>query len=149
MTGRFGIPKKIFFRFFLTGIFLLINSSIFAYYGIGKYSTILNPWTGRLDVVDSSTTLPSGSTFYIQNVGTGIDPALQVSTGTFQEIIVTHSGTVTRVSNLISSISFDSGRTLTISRNGSNHISSVTDGIHTWTFTRNSDDYVTSWVVSP
>lgn len=56
-------------------------------------------------------------------------------------------GTITRVSNLISSVLLSSGRNIVISRSG-NYISSITDGVRTWTFTRNGSNQITSWTVT-
>jgi hypothetical protein len=68
---------------------------------------------------------------------------------TTTDLIVTHSGTVTRTSNLISQIAFTGGRTLTVNRNASHYITSVSDGTRAWTYTRDGSNYVTSWAVTP
>lgn len=56
-------------------------------------------------------------------------------------------GTVNRTSNIITSVAKTGGRTMTPTRT-SGLISSITNGLNTWTFTRNSDGFITSWSVS-
>ena len=75
-----------------------------------------NPFTGKLDAVNSP------------------------------EVI--RSGTITRVGGFISSVAKIGGRTLTITRDVNNYISSVTDGTNTWTYTRDGDNIITSWAVT-
>jgi len=64
------------------------------------------------------------------------------------DFIHTRSGTITRVGGFISSVAKIGGRTLTITRDVNNYISSVTDGTNTWTYTRDGDNIITSWAVT-
>jgi len=64
------------------------------------------------------------------------------------DLTVHNSGTITRVGNLISEIDIVGSRTLTITRGGSNRISTVSDGSYVWTFTRNASGQITSWVTA-
>jgi len=63
------------------------------------------------------------------------------------EIKVVNSGTVNRVSGLISSIVVGL-RTRTYTRNASGFVTSMTDGTNTWTYTRDANNNVTSWAVT-
>ena len=58
-------------------------------------------------------------------------------------------GTITRTGDYISSIALSDGRTLTVTRDANDRISSITDGTTTWTYTRNVDGEVTSWAITP
>ena len=57
------------------------------------------------------------------------------------------SGTINRTGNLISSVVLSDGSTITITRSG-NYITSVTNGVNTWTFTRNGSNQIISWAVT-
>ena len=59
----------------------------------------------------------------------------------------TLDGTVTRSNNYISIVSLSGGKTIGIARS-SNYISIVSDGLKTWTYTRNTADQVISWSVT-
>lgn len=62
---------------------LLIVTALFSCSLAEAYSTIYNPFTGKLDYVGiSSASLPSGSTFYIQNTTSPQSATLNVTSGT-------------------------------------------------------------------
>lgn len=58
------------------------------------------------------------------------------------------SGTITKTNGYISSIALGDGVIITITRDGSGYISSITNGTNTWTYTRDSNNYITSWAVA-
>lgn len=58
--------------------------------------------------------------------------------------IYTPSGTINRTGGLVSSISLSGGKTITVNRSGT-YISSITDGLNTWTYTRDANNLITSW----
>lgn len=63
--------------------------------------------------------------------------------------VSTRSGTITRDGDgLISSVALTGGRTLTLSRDVNDAISSITDGTRTWTITRDGDGLISSWAVT-
>lgn len=65
-------------------IIFLLPSIAAAVPVVGDLDPVFSPFSGRLDLVHSSTTLPSGNTNYIQNKAEQQDDAeLHVSTGTF------------------------------------------------------------------
>ena len=67
--------------------------------------------------------------------------------GTFQDLRQVTGGEITRDVNGYISAIIKPTRTLNITRTSS-YISSVSDGSYTWTFTRNSSNYITSWSVA-
>jgi hypothetical protein len=63
------------------------------------------------------------------------------------DFVKTRSGTITRdVNGLVSVVSLAGGRTMNITRTG-NYISSITDGIRTWTYARDVNNQISSWGV--
>jgi len=67
-----------------------------------------------------------------------------------KDFVSIRSGTITRNgSGFITQIAKTGGRTLTITRDGNNYVSTIADGTYTWTITRNGSNYITSWTVSP
>jgi hypothetical protein len=100
----------------------------------------------------------SGKSLKVKNTEDGLEFGTDNSgvpyTGATQDLnlgehslITTLGGTVTRVGDYISVITLSSGRTLTVTRNADNYISSITDGTNTWTFIRDVDNKLTSWTV--
>jgi hypothetical protein len=66
-----------------------------------------------------------------------------------KEVYSKNSGTINKTSNNISSIAVTTGRTLTITRDGTTKlITSITDGTNTWTYTRDASNIVTSWALT-
>lgn len=64
------------------------------------------------------------------------------------DFVKTRSGTITRdINGNISSIELIGGRTITISRT-SEYISSVTDGVRTWNYSRDVNNQITGWTVT-
>ena len=64
------------------------------------------------------------------------------------DFIKTRSGTITRnISGEIEQVAYSGGRTLSITRTGG-YISSITDGVRTWTYTRNGNNDIVSWTVT-
>lgn len=63
-----------------------------------------------------------------------------------KNFVNTRSGVITRTAGLISQIAYIGGRTLDINRIGG-LISSITDGVRTWAFSRDANNYVSSWTV--
>lgn len=58
------------------------------------------------------------------------------------------TGVVTRDGNgFISAVSLSDGRNYEITRDGSKYITSITNGIRTWIFTRNGENCITGWEV--
>jgi len=64
------------------------------------------------------------------------------------DFVRTRDGAITRVSGYVSEVALTGGRTLTVTRNASNFITSITDTIRTWTYTRDANDYIISWAVT-
>jgi len=64
------------------------------------------------------------------------------------DFVRTRDGAITRVSGYVSEVALTGGRTLTVTRNASNFITSITDATRTWTYTRDADDYIISWAVT-
>ncbi len=62
------------------------------------------------------------------------------------DFVKTLSGTITRVAELVSSITKTGGRTLTIGRDINNRIQTINDGTRTFTFVR-TNNKITSWGV--
>ena len=59
------------------------------------------------------------------------------------------SGVVTRDGeNLISQVDLGNGRTYTVVRDVNNFISQISDGVRTWLFTRDANNYIISWIVT-
>ena len=79
---------------------------------------------------------------YVRNTGDNVSGDI---IGT--DFVSTRDGSITRVDGLISEVALVGGRTLTISRDVDDRISTVGDGTRTWTFTRTSDQ-ITSWAVT-
>lgn len=64
--------------------------------------------------------------------------------GSFKSV---NSGTITRTSGLVSGMIVGS-RSLTISRNATGYVTSMTDGENTWSYTRDSNNNITSWATT-
>jgi hypothetical protein len=64
------------------------------------------------------------------------------------DFIKTRDGTITRVGNLVSQVALVGGRTIAITRDVNDRISTVADGAHTWTYTRDINGFVTSWTIT-
>lgn len=64
-----------------------------------------------------------------------------------RSVIKTASGSVSRSGDNITQITTEGGRTLTITRDINNQISSVSDGTRTYTFNRTGSGQITSWTV--
>lgn len=58
-----------------------------------------------------------------------------------------YPGNITRVDGLISQVELVGSVTWTIARVG-NYISTLTNGLKTWTFTRNGNNQITSWSIT-
>jgi len=73
----------------------------------------------------------------------------QDTVGTFYlaDVFKTLAGTVTRTDNYISQIAKTGGKTYTITRVGG-YISTVTDTVKTLTITRNASNQITSWTIT-
>ncbi len=111
-------------------------------------SDITNIGLINVDMVDgyhfnqnvNTTSIPTFSGLIINNT---------ISVG---ELIQTRSGSITRDGGYISSIAKTGGRTLTIARDNLTHcISSIVDNgspVRTWAFTRDVNNYITSWTVT-
>jgi len=66
-----------------------------------------------------------------------------------KSFVSTRNGTITRDGDgLISSVALTGGRTLTLTRDANDAISSITDGTRTWTITRDGDGLISSWAVT-
>ena len=64
------------------------------------------------------------------------------------DFVRTRDGAITRVSGYVSEVALTGGRTITVTRDASNFITSITDATRTWTYTRDADDYIISWAVT-
>ena len=73
----------------------------------------------------------------------------QDTAGTFYlaDVFKTLAGTVTRTDNYISQIAKTGGKTYTITRDGG-YISTVTDTVKTLAITRNASNQITSWTIT-
>ena len=76
-------------------------------------------------------------------------PTVTGGTATGFDNINTYSGTITRgTTGLMGTIAITGHRTLVITRGTTDLISSITDSVRTWTYIRDSDDYIISWAVT-
>ena len=64
------------------------------------------------------------------------------------DFVRTRDGAITRVSGYVSEVALTGGRTITVTRDASNFITSITDATRTWTYIRDADDYIISWAVT-
>lgn len=121
--------------------------------------TYRNPNPHTVKILDEGLALTDATQIDFTGVGvTGTNLGSQVTENipgstptapsTASSFIRTADGTITRVSNYISSIALSDGRTLTVTRTGG-YISSITDGTYTWAFTRNAGNQIISWVTTP
>jgi hypothetical protein len=65
-----------------------------------------------------------------------------------KDFVRTRPGTITRASGYVSQVALTGGRTMTITRDGNNRISTIADGARTWTFTRDGNNQIASWAVA-
>jgi hypothetical protein len=66
-----------------------------------------------------------------------------------RDFVSVNSGAITRnVDGFVTQVAITGGRTITITRDGDGFIDSITDGLYTWTYTRNVDNEITSWSVA-
>ena len=76
-------------------------------------------------------------------------PTITGGTATGFDNIFTYDGTITRgTSGLMGTIAMTGHRTLVITRGTTDLISSITDSVRTWTYTRDASDYIISWAVT-
>jgi len=79
---------------------------------------------------------------------TGFEPTIGTTTDKYiGDITKVRNATITRTNGYITSVAKASGKTYTITRDGNNLISSITDGTKTWTYTRTSG-YISSLAVT-
>lgn len=89
-----------------------------------------------------------------EHLGTGTANSSKVLRGdqTWQSLsaIASPTGTITitRSGGLLSQLDLPGSITYTISRDGNDRISSVTNSVNTWTFTRDGDGIITSVAVA-
>ncbi len=111
---------------------------------------VFNPFTGNLDSVGIQGTLTTNTIPKATGASTIGDSQLTENANgdtIGKDFIRTRNGTITRSGGYISSVTLTGGRTLTVTRDGSNLISSINDGTRTWTFTRSSG-LISSWTIT-
>lgn len=89
---------------------------------------------------------PVADTTYLR-LDTTNDPLTNDLVG--PDFVKTRSGSITRNgSGYITKVTKTGGRTLDVTRDVNNFITSVTDGVRTYTLTRNGSNQVISWTVA-
>lgn len=89
--------------------------------------------------------------YFTPNLSSAVKKTGDTMTGDLRgtDFVSTRSFTVTRDgSGYLATIVKTGGRTVTISRNGNNYISSATDGTNTWTINRDGSNVLTGVTVS-
>jgi len=119
-----------------------------------KIRTDTTNFNNNLSVTDIDAQKALDTINDLELVETETDPlSLHLDQTTPQEIVngkprYMVGGTITRdVDGYIETVAYTGGRTFTISR-VVGYINSITDGVRTWTYSRDGDNKITSWSVS-